>query len=74
MKPEICEYTPPQNMRRFVEALLSEEVKWNKTAAERICKANGIKAATRQVFEYYFKKYPVFRRYVSDQCDLLLGA
>lgn len=56
-----------------MEVLLSEDVKWNKTAAERICKANGIKAATRQVYEYYFKKHPEFRKYVSEQCDLLLG-
>ncbi len=62
-----CEYTPPQNMRTFVQVLLSEEVKGNKSKAESICKVN------RQLFDYHYKKHPEFRAWVSEQCDLLLG-
>lgn len=60
-------YTPTIEMRLFVQTLLSEEVKGNKTEAER---RTGVR---REVFYYYFKRHPEFRKWFSEQCDAFLG-
>lgn len=59
-------YIPPIEMRHFVQALLSEQVKGNKTEAER---RTGV---SRGRFYYYFEK-PEFRKWFSGQCDLIFG-
>lgn len=60
-------YHPPLDMRKFVHVLLSEEVRGNKSEAERQSGVN------RQRFYYYFNRYPKFRQWFSDQCDTFLG-
>lgn len=67
MKTISSEYIPPFSMRKFIEALISEEVKGNKTEAER---RTGVK---RERFYYYFNRYPEFRKWFSNQCDKVLG-
>ena len=60
-------YEPSQELRRFVEALLSEEVKGNKVKAE------SISHVARQRFYWNYKKHPEFREWFAEQCDLFLG-
>lgn len=63
----IDKYEVPIDLRMFVEALLSEEVKGNKVKAEEKSGVN------RQNFYNHYKKYPEFRRWYSEQCDHILG-
>ena len=60
-------YEPPEDLRRFVEVLLSEEVKGNKVKAE------SITHVSRGKFYWHYRKHSEFREWISDQCDLLLG-
>jgi hypothetical protein len=55
------------SVRKFVKALLSEEVKGNKVEAE---KKSGV---GRHVFYDHYKKYPEFREWYEKQCDEFLG-
>jgi hypothetical protein len=56
-------YTPPIELRRFCQTLLSDEVRGNKDEAER---KSGVR---KQVFYYHFKLKPEFRQWYSDFCD-----
>lgn len=60
------EYIPPVDLRRFVQILLSEEVKGNKDEAER---RTGI---YKGKFYYHWKKSKDFRRWYADYCDEVL--
>lgn len=60
-------YCPPIEMRHFVQALLSEDVKGNKAEAER---RTGV---DRGRFYYHFREHLEFRQWFSEQCDLFLG-
>ncbi len=55
------EYHPPQDLQRFVQVLLSEEVAGNKTEAERI---TGVQ---KEKFYYHLKRYPDFKEWVNEQ-------
>lgn len=60
-QPESDEYVPTMKLRLFTQALLSEEVKGNKSKAERI---TGIR---RDLFLYNLKKNPDFKEWYRKQ-------
>lgn len=62
------EYIPPIELRRFVQTLLLEDVRGNKTEAER---RTGVQ---KQRFYYYFETRPEFRKWFSEQCDKFLAS
>ena len=64
---KIDKYEPPFEIRWFVQTLISEEVKGNKLEAE---KRTGV---SRGKFYYYFNKYPEFRKWFSEQCEIFLA-
>jgi hypothetical protein len=61
-------YTPPIELRIFVQALLSEEVRGNKVEAE---KKTGVR---RQIFYWHFKKSAEFRAWYTEQCTNYLAS
>ena len=64
---KLYEYIPTMEMRRFVQTLLSEEVKGNKTEAER---RTGVR---RQLFYWHFNRSAEFRKWFSEQCEKFLS-
>jgi len=60
-------YFPTVNMRKYVAALLSDEVKGNKVEAARV---SGV---GRDRFYYHFNANEKFREWFSKQCDDFLG-
>lgn len=67
-KPD--DFQPPEDIRRFCEALMSEEVKGSKT------KAQDLTHVDRGRFYYFWSKSPhkfEFRRWFTDHCDDILG-
>lgn len=64
---ESDEYMPPIDVRWFVQTLLSEEVRGNKTKAERITGVDKGK------FYWHFNRFPEFRKWFSEQCDAFLS-
>ena len=61
------EYIPTIDMRKYVNILLSEEVKGNKTEAARI---SGVDKGR---FYYHFRRNKYFREWFAEQCDAFLG-
>ena len=59
------DYQPSAALRRYVQALLSDEVKGNKTLAEQV---SGVR---RQRFYYNMTK-PEFRQWFNDECNIVL--
>jgi hypothetical protein len=57
-------YQPPEDLGRFVQALMTEEVKGNKV------KAAALTRVRREKFYYHYRKDPEFREWVSEQCDV----
>lgn len=55
-------YIPPVELRRFVQSLLSDEVKGNKVEAERV---SGVR---RNMFYYHLKNNPRFREWFYFEC------
>ena len=62
------DYIPSIELRKFVEVLLSEEVRGNKTEAT---KRSGVR---KELFYYHFKFKPEFRQWYSERCTELLGS
>jgi hypothetical protein len=60
-------YQPPEDLRRFVEVLLSEDVKGNKKLASELTHVR------REKFYAHYRRNADFRAWVSEQCDMLLG-
>lgn len=55
------DYLPSVELRRFVEVLLSDGVRGNKTEASKI---SGVR---KELFYYHFKLKPEFRQWYSQQ-------
>lgn len=63
---DLNDYIPPVEIRKFVQVLLSEEVKGNKEDAQR---KTGV---DKGKFYHQFKTNPKFREWYSNQCDEVL--
>ena len=62
-KTESNEYTPKQNLRKFVEVLLSQDVMGNKEKAMRVSGVN------KGIFFYHLKKDVRFKAWFKQQCE-----
>jgi hypothetical protein len=60
-------YQPPERVRRFVAALLTEESQGEKVKAEEI---SGV---PRGNFYYHYKNNPDFREWFSNECTLFIN-
>lgn len=64
---KISNYQPNRDLERFCYALVSEDIKGNKTAAQRLSKVDRCK------FEYAWRTKPEFRKWYSDLCFTVLS-